>query len=52
MKVKIAIVNSTSFGIKFPEHIEKLKEFADVERINFPRDVNILAYFVYIVNKL
>ena len=39
MKPKIAIVNSTSFGIKFPEHIEKLKEFADVERINFPRDV-------------
>jgi len=40
MKPKIAIVNSTSFGIKFPEHIEKLKEFADVERINFPRDVS------------
>ncbi len=40
MKVKIAIVNSTSFGIKFPEHIEKLKEFADVERINFPGDVS------------
>lgn len=40
MKWKIAIVNSTSFGILFPEHIEKLKEFAEVERINFPVDVS------------
>ncbi|MCM8771625.1 MAG: NAD(P)-binding domain-containing protein [Candidatus Omnitrophica bacterium] len=40
MKYKIAIVNSTSFGIIYPEHIEKLKEFSEVERINFPSDVS------------
>lgn len=39
MKPRIAIVNSTSFGILFPQHIEKLKEFAEVDRINFPADV-------------
>lgn len=40
MKNKIAIVNSTSFGVIYPEHIEKLKEFFDVERINFPLDIS------------
>ncbi|RKY31108.1 MAG: hydroxyacid dehydrogenase [Candidatus Omnitrophota bacterium] len=40
MKPKIAIVNSTSFGIKFPDHIERLKEFSEVKRINFPKDVS------------
>jgi len=40
MKYKIAIVNSTSFGIIFPEHVERLKEFSEVERINFPSDVS------------
>ena len=40
MKPKIAIVNSISFGVKFPEHIEQLKEFAEVERINFPKDAS------------
>ncbi|MCM8785108.1 MAG: hydroxyacid dehydrogenase [Candidatus Omnitrophica bacterium] len=39
MKYKIAIVNSTSFGIIYPEHIEKLKEFSEVERVNLPADV-------------
>lgn len=40
MKYKIAIVNSTSFGIIYPEHIGKLKDFFEVERINFPSDVS------------
>lgn len=40
MKYRIAIVNSTSFGVIYSEHIEKLKEFSEVERINFPADVS------------
>jgi Phosphoglycerate dehydrogenase and related dehydrogenases len=40
MKYKIGIVNSTSFGIIYKEHIEKLKEFLVVERINFPLDIS------------
>ncbi|MGB9678276.1 MAG: NAD(P)-dependent oxidoreductase [Candidatus Ratteibacteria bacterium] len=40
MKYKIAIVNSTSFGIIYPEHIEELKKFSVVEKINFPTDVS------------
>jgi len=40
MKYKIAIVNSTSFGIIYPEHIEELKKFSYVEKINFPADVS------------
>jgi len=39
MKYKVAIVNSTSFGIIYPEHIEELKKFCIVEKINFPADV-------------
>ena len=40
MKYKIAIVNSTSFGVVYPEHIEELKKFSYVEKINFPTDVS------------
>ncbi|MCS7179793.1 MAG: NAD(P)-binding domain-containing protein, partial [bacterium] len=40
MRYKIAIVNSTSFGIIYPEHIESLKKFSEVVRINFPFDVS------------
>ncbi len=40
MKYKIGIVNSTSFGIIYPQHIEKLKEFSEVKRVNLPVDVS------------
>ncbi len=38
--VKIAIVNSSSFGQYFPEHIEKLKKYGEVERFQFPEDIH------------
>lgn len=38
--VKIAIVNSSSFGKHFPEHIERLKKLGEVERYNFPENID------------
>ncbi|MCX7942440.1 MAG: D-isomer specific 2-hydroxyacid dehydrogenase family protein [Dictyoglomaceae bacterium] len=38
--IKIAIVNSSSFGKYFPEHIERLKKLGEVERFEFPEDIN------------
>ncbi|MEN2984949.1 MAG: D-isomer specific 2-hydroxyacid dehydrogenase family protein [Dictyoglomaceae bacterium] len=38
--IKIAIVNSSSFGKYFPEHIEKLKKLGEVEKFEFPEDIN------------
>ncbi len=37
---KIAIVNSNSFGKYYPEHIERLKKLGDVERFEFPEDID------------
>jgi lactate dehydrogenase-like 2-hydroxyacid dehydrogenase len=37
-KVRIAIVNSSSFGISFPEHLRKLEEFAELIRVDIPND--------------
>ncbi|PMQ01506.1 MAG: hydroxyacid dehydrogenase [Dictyoglomus sp. NZ13-RE01] len=37
--VRIAIVNSSSFGKYFPEHIERLKALGEVERFEFPEDI-------------
>lgn len=39
MDVKIAIVNSSSFGRTFPEHIERLKKLGEVERFEVPQDM-------------
>ncbi|MBT1279042.1 D-isomer specific 2-hydroxyacid dehydrogenase family protein [Thermoanaerobacter sp. CM-CNRG TB177] len=39
MGVKIAIVNSSSFGKHFPEHIERLKALGEVERFELPHDM-------------
>jgi lactate dehydrogenase-like 2-hydroxyacid dehydrogenase len=39
MGVKIAIVNSSSFGKYFPEHIERLKALGQVDRFEFPHDM-------------
>ncbi len=38
--VKIAIVNSSSFGRIFPEHIDVLSSLGDVVRYDFPTDVD------------
>jgi lactate dehydrogenase-like 2-hydroxyacid dehydrogenase len=39
MSVKIAIVNSSSFGKTFPEHIERLKALGQVDRFDVPKDM-------------
>ncbi|MDV4149900.1 D-isomer specific 2-hydroxyacid dehydrogenase family protein [Clostridium sp. AL.422] len=39
MASKIAIVNSSSFGRIFPEHIEKLRKIGQVERFDLPKDI-------------
>jgi phosphoglycerate dehydrogenase-like enzyme len=44
MKVKIAIVNSSSFGISFPEHLRKLEEFADLTRVEIPNGANASVF--------
>jgi len=37
-KICIAIVNSSSFGVSFPEHLRKLEAFADLIRVDIPND--------------
>lgn len=37
-KPLIAIVNSSSFGISYPEHLRKLEEFADLIRVDIPNN--------------
>lgn len=39
MGVKIAIVNSSSFGRTFGEHMERLKALGEVERFELPKDM-------------
>lgn len=34
----IAIVNSSSFGISYPEHLRRLEEFADLVRVDIPNN--------------
>lgn len=36
-KISIAIVNSSSFGISYPEHLRKLETFADLIRVEIPK---------------
>lgn len=36
-RLLIAIVNSSSFGISFPEHLRALEAFADLVRVEIPR---------------
>ena len=38
--MKIAIVNSSSFGMYFPEHIERLKRVGKVKRFEFPPNID------------
>lgn len=39
MGVRIAIVNSSSFGRTFGEHMERLKALGEVERFELPKDM-------------
>lgn len=39
MVTKIAIVNSSSFGRRFSEHIERLKKLGQVDRFDIPKDM-------------
>ncbi len=50
MRPKIAIVNSSSFGKVFPEFIEELQKFAEVERIQVPKDISPEEFLPHLVN--
>jgi phosphoglycerate dehydrogenase-like enzyme len=39
MEYKIAIINSSSFGVHFPQHLERLKEIGFVERFTVSDEV-------------
>lgn len=39
-KYKIAVVNSSSFGRKFPEHLKRLEAIGPVDRFTFPNDID------------
>ena len=39
MDIKIAIVNSSSLGRIFPEHLNRLKALGEVDRFDFPADM-------------
>lgn len=39
MSVKIAIVNSSSFGRNFPEHMKRLEVLGQVDRFEVPKDM-------------
>ncbi|MGQ9856741.1 MAG: D-isomer specific 2-hydroxyacid dehydrogenase family protein [Fervidobacterium sp.] len=55
MRDKLAIVNSSSFGKYFPEHLQKLREYLDVESFTFPSKLHgkeladALAGYKYII---
>jgi phosphoglycerate dehydrogenase-like enzyme len=43
-KVVIAIVNSSSFGVSYPEHLRRLEEFADLIRVSIPNDASAAIF--------
>lgn len=55
---RIAIVNSSSFGHIFPEHIERLEEIGEVERIDVESDIDgkalaeVLAPFNIVISSV
>lgn len=42
-RIAIAIVNSSSFGVSFPEHLRQLEAFADLVRVDIPNDADASA---------
>ncbi len=43
-KLMIAIVNSSSFGVSYPEHLKKLEEFADLIRVDIPNEASASVF--------
>lgn len=43
-KLLIAIVNSSSFGVSFPEHLRELETFADLVRVEIPRGAGAAVF--------
>ena len=43
-KVAIAIVNSSSFGVSYPEHLRRLEAFADLVRIDIPKGASAAVF--------
>jgi lactate dehydrogenase-like 2-hydroxyacid dehydrogenase len=43
-KTSIFIVNSSSFGIAFPEHIGKLEQFAHITRVEIPKGASASVF--------
>ena len=57
MDIKIAIVNSSSLGRIFPEHLNRLKALGEVDRFDFPTDMKgkelaekLLGYSIIIIS--
>lgn len=49
-KVLIAIVNSSSFGISFPEHLRSLEKFADLIRVEIPKGAGASVFHEKLAN--
>ena len=49
-KITIAIVNSSSFGVSFPEHLKALEEFADLIRISIPKKADAAFFHENLAN--
>ena len=45
-KLRIAIVNSSSFGVSFPEHLRALASFAELRRVEIPKDAPPEAFHI------
>ena len=43
-KILIAIVNSSSFGVSYPEHLRALEEFADLIRVEIPKGASAAVF--------
>lgn len=43
-KTVIAIVNSSSFGISYPEHLRALEAFADIVRVEIPKGASASVF--------
>lgn len=43
-KTVIAIVNSSSFGISYPEHLRELEAFADIVRVEIPKGASASVF--------
>lgn len=49
-KILIAIVNSSSFGVSFPEHLKSLEEFADLIRVTIPNNAPASVFHEKLAN--